>query len=121
MLGEMRESIQFAMGDWLILIEQLFPETWTQMAEVLNVNEEYKRDLMRVSEKVARSRRRKTLKWSHHRAVAALDPPQQKEWLSKAIENNLSHHALREALKSEGVANPSSGPLTTCRCCHRPL
>jgi hypothetical protein len=121
LLGRMHESLRFAIGDWLLLIENLFPVEWTQMSEALGLSEEGRREFMRVAERVPRSTRRKSLSWSHHRAVAALDPPRQKEWLSKAIANDLSHHALREALRSEGTTNAARGSLTTCRCCHRPL
>jgi len=53
-----------------------------------------------VAQRVPRSRRRKGLSWSHHRAVAALDPPEQKEWLKRAVDDSLSHHQLREALRN---------------------
>jgi hypothetical protein len=121
LLGRMHQSLRFAIGDWLLLGEQLFPALVYQAAEALGISEEGMREYLRVSERVPRSTRRKSLSWSHHRAVAALDPPEQKEWLKKAADENLSHHALREALKSEGATNAARGSLTICRCCHRPL
>jgi hypothetical protein len=119
LLGRMHESLRFAIGDWLLLIERLFPEEWAQMSEALGLSEEGRREFMRVAERVPRSTRRKSLSWSHHRAVAALDPPQQKTWLRKAADEDLSHHALRDALRAEGVSPPAADPLR-CRCCHRP-
>lgn len=118
MLWDASECLKFAIGDWLLLIEQLFPETWTQMAEAVGWNEAYRGDLMRVSEKVPRSRRRKSLKWSHHRAVAALAPPEQKEWLKKAADEDLSHHQLRDALRGSAVG-PSPTGRAPCQCCGR--
>jgi hypothetical protein len=120
LLGQIYEISRFAIGDYLILVEQLFPEEFSQLSESLGVSEEGRREFMRVSERVPRSTRRKTLSWSHHRAVASLDPPQQKAWLKRAVDEDLSHHALREELRSEGAASSPPGPLT-CRCCKRPL
>jgi hypothetical protein len=120
LLGKMHESLRFAIGDWLVLVEKLFPEEFSQLSESLGISEEGRREFMRVSERVPRSTRRKALSWSHHRAVAALDPPQQKEWLKRAIDRGLSHHALREELREEGASLPGASALL-CRCCKRPL
>ena len=38
-------------------------------------------------------RRRRQLDWSHHRAVAALPPAEQTEWLRTAERERLSHHS----------------------------
>lgn len=123
MLGDMQDCIRFAIGDWLLLIEQLFPEEWSQLAEVLNMSEESRREYMRVAERVPRSRRRKGLKWSHHRAVAALEPAEQKQWLKRAADEGLSHHAMRDALRESGAPPepPPSPALRTCECCGKPL
>ncbi len=114
-LGDMHKSIQFAMGDWLIYIETQYPERWSQMAEALGVSEEKKREYRRVSAAVPRSVRRKNVDWSHHRAVAPLEPAQQREWLKKVETERMSHHALRDALR------PSNGVVATreCKCCGR--
>jgi hypothetical protein len=72
------------------------------------------REYLRVSEKVPRSIRREKLSWSHHRAVAALEPPEQKQWLRRAEDERLSHHQLRDALRVEEPPDPG-----VCRCCHR--
>ncbi len=115
LLGRMHMSVRFAIGDWLLFIEAVFPQEWSQMAEVLNMSERTRSDYMRVSQRVPRSRRRPKLDWSQHRAVAALPPPEQKEWLKKAETEQLSHHALRDLLRNgkPDVAQQS------CRCCGR--
>lgn len=127
LLGRMHQSLRFAIGDWLRLIEERFPLRWSQAAEVLGIGEEGMREYLRVSEKVPRSIRREKLSWSHHRAVAALttvnkdgdlttDFAAQKHWLERAETENLSHHQLRDELRTEPEPE-----LRTCRCCHRPL
>lgn len=115
LLGRMHQSLRFAIGDYLRKLEAMFPEHFSQGAEVLGISEEGMREYLRVSEKVPRSIRREKLSWSHHRAVAALEPPEQKEWLKRAETERLSHHQLRDALRVEPDPEPR------CRCCHRPL
>lgn len=117
LLGRMHMSVRFAIGDWLLFIEQVYPAEWSQLAEVLNMSERTRSDYMRVSQRVPRSRRRPKLDWSQHRAVAALPPPEQKEWLKRAEDERMSHHALRDALRDGKPPEPQ----TMCRCCQRPL
>ena len=115
LLGKMHMSVRFAIGDWLIFIEHVYPEEWSQLAEVLGLTVETRREYMRVSERVARSRRRPKLDWSQHRAVASLPPPEQKEWLRKAETERMSHHQLRDALRN----GAPEATQTHCRCCGR--
>jgi hypothetical protein len=117
LLGRMHMSLRFAIGDWLLFIENVYPEEWSQLAEVLQLSEECRRDYMRVSQRVPRSTRRPKLDWSHHRAVASLPPSEQKEWLKRAETDRLSHHALREALRNGQPPKAAE----TCRCCGRAL
>lgn len=116
LLGRMHQSLRFAIGDYLRLLEERFPEKFSQGAEVLGISEEGMREYLRVSEKVPRSVRREKLSWSHHRAVAALEPPEQKQWLKRAEDERLSHHQLRDRLRVEPEEPPER-----CPTCHRPL
>ena len=116
LLGRMHMSVRFAIGDWLCFIENVYPEQWSQMAEVLRMSERTMGDYMRVSQRVPRSTRRAKVDWSQHRAVAALPPVEQKEWLKKVEVEQMSHHALRDALRNgQEPASP-----TVCRACGRP-
>lgn len=115
LLGRMHQSLRFAIGDYLRMLEERFHEQFSQGAEVLGISEEGMREYLRVSEKVPRSVRREELSWSHHRAVAALEVPEQKEWLERASTERLSHHQLRDALRTEEETDPA-----VCRCCKRP-
>lgn len=117
-VGQASAAIKFAIGDAVLLGEQVIGQEAFQAIEEMQVSEQVRSECVRIARQVPRSRRRlKTLTWSHHRAVAALEPAAQKEWLKAAEEQNLSHHALREALR-EG-APPE--PRTRCRCCGREL
>jgi hypothetical protein len=117
LLGRMHEAVRFAIGDAIIQGEALYGEQAYQAFEHLNLSEEGRREYSRVSGRVPRSRRRKDLSWSHHRAVAALEPAGQREWLKRAAEEGMSHHEMRDALRN-GVP---AAPLTHCRCCGRKL
>ncbi len=117
LLGKVREAIQWAIGDYILIGEQLFKERAYQAISEIGVSEQGLREYVRVAERVPRSLRRPELSWSHHRAVAALPPPEQKTWLAKASDERLSHHALRDALRNGAVSDQP----TTCRCCGRAL
>ncbi len=117
LLGKVREAIQWAIGDYILIGEQLFKERSYQAISEIGVSESGLREYVRVAERVPRSIRRPELSWSHHRAVAALPPPEQKTWLAKASDERLSHHALRDALRNGTVAEQP----TMCRCCGRAL
>ena len=123
LFGRMHQTLRFAIGDWLLLGERLYPERVWQAADCLGISEEGMKEYVRVSERVPRSIRREELSWSHHRAVAGFrtangdsDYKLQKRWLKLASEHKLSHHQLRDALRTEDPPAPSE-----CRCCHRPF
>lgn len=116
-LGRFHEAVRFAIGDAIIQGEHLFGEAAFGAIEEMGLSEDARLEYVRVAQKVPPSRRRKGLSWSHHRAVAALPPPEQKEWLRKAVNEGLSHHALRDELRNG--AEPKA--QTTCRCCGRTL
>ncbi len=117
LLGKMHEAVRFAIGDAILLGEQLFKEEAYQAIESLGLSETARREYVRVAERVPRSVRSKHVSWSHHRAVAALPVPEQRMWLKRAATENLSHHELRHALRNGNEPDPP----TVCPRCHRPL
>lgn len=117
LLGAMHKSVQFAIGDWLNFIEQVYPDEWSQMSELLGLSEEKRREYKRVASRVPKSVRRAKVDWSQHRAVAVLPPPEQKQWLKRVEAERMSHHALRDELRN------GHDPIVqhNCRCCGRPF
>ena len=99
-LGALHEAVRFAIGDAIIQGEHLFGESAYQAFERFQLSEEAMKEYVRVAQRVPRSRRKKGLSWSHHRAVAALEPAAQKEWLKRAADEDLSHHELRAVLRN---------------------
>ena len=75
-------------GDWMRIGEQIHGEDFAQVLSELGWPESTSRQMIWVSEKVAPTVRRKDLDWTHHRAVAALDPESQKLWLARAADGD---------------------------------
>ena len=111
-------EIKFAIGDLIVKGEALYGARAYQAFEEFGMSEEVMSECARISGKVPPRNRRKGLTWSHHRAVAALPVETQREWLSRARTQSLSHHALREALRAQGASPPAARALR-CRCCGR--
>ena len=83
-LAQIREAVAWAIGDWIRFGEQHFGEKYAQAVDVLGMNEGTARNLVWVAEHVAPERRRPDLSWSHHAAVAPLEPAAQVEVLAWA-------------------------------------
>lgn len=115
LLGRMHQSLRFAIGDWLMLVEERFPEEFSQASEVLGLSEDGRREYLRVSQQVPRSIRREELSWSHHRAVAALTPDQQQTFLEEAVRKQLSHHQLRNLLRPPDFEELEATVCPTCK------
>jgi hypothetical protein len=104
------EGWRWAVGDWLIQGHAIFGDEFYQYAEVLNLGERTRQQLMRVSERIPPGPRRRVpeLKWSHHRAVASLEPEEADKWLQEAIDKKWTKSVLEENVK--GVI-PTPPPL----------
>ncbi len=117
MLGALHEAVRFAIGDAIVQGEALYGEAAYQAFERFQLSEEAMKEYVRVAQRVPRSRRRKGLSWSHHRAVAALEPPAQKEWLRRAVDEGMSHHDMRAALRN----GREPEPVECCPTCGKRL
>jgi len=102
-LGGMHETLKWAIGDYLIEGERRYGEEAYQLQEALGISEESRRQYVRVAEAIPMPRRHSELTWSHHRAVAALDPTEQDEWLRRAENEGWSKAAL------DAHRNPENG------------
>ncbi len=99
-VSEAAWALKFAVGDLCLQGEHLYGDSVYQALEHLGLSEEVKRECVRVSSRVPYSRRRKGVSWSHHRAVAPLEPAEQKQMLQRAVDEGMSHHSLRAALRN---------------------
>lgn len=82
-LQRAEHSALFWIGDWSLYGEQHFGEDYAQGIE------DYASETVRVAHWVAEhiepARRRKELSWSHHRAVASLEPAAQDAVMAEAV------------------------------------
>lgn len=96
---------QWWVGDWLNYGETRWGEKYAQAIDE-GIDYQTARNAAWVSGAVELSLRRDKLSWSHHKEVAKLDPPEQKEWLEKAEANEWSVAELRTQLKPTRTPPP---------------
>lgn len=107
-LGRLRDWTAWSIGSWLLFGEGRFSDRFEQAALATGRSESTLVDYARVAGRVAPSRRKATLTFSHHRAVASLDPAEQSEWLKSAEDAGWSAAELREhiaPIESRPVVN----------------
>jgi hypothetical protein len=122
MLAQLGSSVRWWVGDWLAYGEAHFGALAAQLSEVMAMSPEGRLEFVRVALAIPPSRRRPTLTWSHHRAVAArwLSPDQRERLLDAAENMRLTNRELEaqvrhlrdlveagEAVEVEAAANPS--------------
>jgi hypothetical protein len=95
------EGWRWAVGDWLIQGHGIFGDEFYQVTEILGLSVRSRQQMMRVSERIPPGPRRRvpTLRWSHHRAVASLEPEEADSWLQKAIEQKWTKAQLEDNVK----------------------
>ncbi len=106
-------SLPWLLGDCLNAGELAFGQDYTQALPVTRKAESLK-VYMWVAAKVSPVTRVTDLHWSHHRAVAKLEPSEQARWLERAREGDWSSRALMDALKPAvtGPAGEGDGETT---------
>lgn len=98
-LGYIQGAVHWWIGDWLNYGERAYGETYAQAMEETGfeygtlANDKY------VANVIGLSSRNESLSFKHHVAVAPLEPEQQKEWLDRAEEEDLSARELRHQIK----------------------
>lgn len=93
----LNDTTKWWMGDLLVFGEARYGERYAQILSLPQMNEHKVRDYIYVCSRVARSRRNENLSFSHHRAVAPLEPMDQSRLLSQAEREGWSFLQLREA------------------------
>jgi len=92
---------QLAVGDWFVAGESFLGEEAYGYIDLLGFSSGALRQYAWVAAKVEPDTRVTGLDYSHFRAVAALEPPEQKEWLEKAQEKNLTWKDLYREIHGE--------------------
>jgi hypothetical protein len=134
-IHRMGRAVQWYLGDWLLYGEGAWGERYAQFASETGFSEEMLAQCQRVASRFAppafgdtllesdtdsgsphvpdagytiRPRRRDTLSWTHHHAVAALPPAEADRWLDVAEKDGLSVSKLRERVKAAIAVDVSS-------------
>jgi len=96
--GEIKTAMSFIIGDLLNFAEARYSDRYVQAAEATGLSYSTLTNYASVMRKVAPSRRRESLRFSHHAEVASLEPEEQERWLAQAEERGWTTGELREAL-----------------------
>jgi hypothetical protein len=100
------QSVQFWIGDWWAYGNHAYDERAKAAAEGLGKRAfSTLKDYGSVARNVERSLRNELLHFNHHRAVAPLEPSEQRRWLDRAVRDNLSVADLRLAIARERAIN----------------
>lgn len=105
-IQQMVVSVPWWVGDVLVYGQRYGEEMWQAIKEHGGADYERLRKYMWVAEKVPIGTRVPALKWSHHREVADLEPDEQRVWLQRAQDEELSANALRKAISGEEPEPP---------------
>ncbi len=100
-----QRATPWLIGDCLNAGERAFGEEYAQALPESPRAQESLRVYMWVASRVPAVTRITSLSWSHHRAVAALEAPEQARWLDRAQAEGWSLKALTAALKPVTVAS----------------
>jgi hypothetical protein len=98
-LGRIGNSALWWIGDWLRVGEKAYGSTYEEAEAITGYPYQTLADAAWVSGKVDFSDRSEKLSWTHHRAVAALDPETQRAWLARAATEGLSVADLKEQIR----------------------
>lgn len=119
-LAGIEQARQWWVGDWVNYGEARYGEKYTQALDATGLAYQTLMNAASVARKVEISRRRENLSWSHHEAVAKLDPAEQDRWLDRAASERLTRAEVRAALKPGDEADEDElvAFVTTLRILH---
>lgn len=98
-LMQIRDSINWWIGDWLNEGERAFGETYAQAIEITGWDISRLQSAKWVSSRVPTENRFAQLSWSHHNFVAKYDVGVQYKLLESAVTDSLSTRDFKERLK----------------------
>ena len=127
-IGSVGRNIQWLIGDWIAYGNQKFGERYARASKISGYDPQSLMNMVYVATRFAVSRRRENLSWSHHEALAALDPEEQDRWLDQVTLHRWSVADLRTMLRmarrelAEGSEEVEAGdeqpaPLLKCPRC----
>ncbi len=112
-LSRMERAVQWWVGDWLIYGEHSYGEKFAQAASETGLKPSTLNSYQWVAGRVDNVRRRTSLSFGHHEAVAALPPSEQERWLDVAEAREMSVHDMRREMRLSKNAVGAIGPTCT--------
>ncbi|HEY0392510.1 MAG TPA: hypothetical protein VGC63_12435 [Solirubrobacterales bacterium] len=99
-IGAVGRCIQWLLGDWIAYGNTKFGERYTRASKITGYDPQTLMNMVYVASRFSISRRRENLSWSHHEALASMDPSEQNRWLDEASEHRWSVLDLRMMLRA---------------------
>jgi hypothetical protein len=119
-LGEITRCNQWWIGDWLCYGVARWGEKYVGASRITAYDVSSLRNMAWVAARFTPSRRRDNLSWSHHVAVAPLEPKAQDYWLDLCTSRRLSVADLRVELRTRRrCATEALRRKTTLSVCHQ--
>jgi hypothetical protein len=109
-LGVMSRGNQWWVGDWIRYGDAKYGEKYSRASKLTGYDVQTLTNYVYVATRFEDiERRRETLSWSHHEAVAALEPVKQDSWLTVAVRLKWAVNDLRCELRARRAGHgPSS-------------
>lgn len=98
-LGTVRRGGQWWTGDYINFGERTYKERMAQAAEATGLSPQSLLNVASICRRVPPQVRRTNVPFSTHAEVAALNPPEQAEWLDKVEANGWTKQTLREEMR----------------------
>lgn len=138
LLGNANRRMQWVVGDWINLVEDVYPDRYSQATEVTGLNKQTLINRASICRRIPEKRRRQGLPFSMHADLAYIDPQEREHWLNEAHKNGWNrdelrdHRAAAKAAKEVGPVGETAvtstasvaekgelvpGPLHTCPNC----
>lgn len=109
-LGNYNRRMQWVIGDWLNLVEKIFPDRYSQAMEATGLAKQTLINRASICERIPVSRRRQGVPFSVHAEVAYLEPREREHWLNEAKRNGWDRDELRAHKPSKRAKEVGPGP-----------
>lgn len=103
-LRDFKQGLHFAIGDWLIFMEDHWPDLYPQAMSIFGYDYSTLATDKWIAKKIPISRRRE-VPFGYHRAVGGLEPAQQDEILDKAEREKWDRQTIRAKVRE--IRNPT--------------
>lgn len=107
LLGAQNRRLQWVIGDWLNLVEDIYPDRYSQAADVTGLSHGTLMNRASICRRYPEERRRDGIAFSIHADVAYLEPRDRERWLDRVVKGDWTREILREHRSAEKSAASS--------------